>query len=317
MPQSTLLPVFLHAGWRTGSTYLWTRFRELEGVRAFYEPLNEVLLDLTIATLPRYASEAWGSNHPKIKAPYYEEYRSFIGDSGVEHFKPALPYRRFFMGPEEDDPALYRYLDNLIRKTQADGLTPVLGFCRSLGRMPWIWTCFEGTHVYLMRHHRNQWMSQYQQKLKNKNNYFLTMNYLIAGQNHQHPAIKPLADHLGIKHFVSDRPTREFEFYNDLYGNAPVRDAYLVFYYLYMVCHRLAEAYGDLIIDIDEISTNLRARSLVQIQMIKLTGLTPTFGDADVKGYRERSDDAQFGPIEAVADKLLAGVKTAIDALVD
>src|SRR5690606_10958003 len=36
-------PVFIHSMFRTGSSYIWKKFNELEGVVAFYEPLHENL----------------------------------------------------------------------------------------------------------------------------------------------------------------------------------------------------------------------------------------------------------------------------------
>src|SRR5262249_21846978 len=39
--------VFLHGGWRCGSTYIWSRFRDCAGTLCFYEPFHEILARCT------------------------------------------------------------------------------------------------------------------------------------------------------------------------------------------------------------------------------------------------------------------------------
>jgi hypothetical protein len=42
--QSRPRPIFIHAIWRTGSTYIWKKFREQGRYRSYFEPLHELLL---------------------------------------------------------------------------------------------------------------------------------------------------------------------------------------------------------------------------------------------------------------------------------
>ena len=39
-----LRPIFIHAMWRTGSTYVWKKFRDQQQYRAYFEPFNEYLV---------------------------------------------------------------------------------------------------------------------------------------------------------------------------------------------------------------------------------------------------------------------------------
>jgi hypothetical protein len=43
--------VFLHAGYRTAGTWLWSCFRRLNEVTAYYEPLHEMLSTIDSANL--------------------------------------------------------------------------------------------------------------------------------------------------------------------------------------------------------------------------------------------------------------------------
>ena len=46
--------IFLHTGWRSAGTWVWSRFRALQTVTAFYEPLHPILGDLTAADIPAF-----------------------------------------------------------------------------------------------------------------------------------------------------------------------------------------------------------------------------------------------------------------------
>ena len=72
--------IFLHTGWRSAGTWVWSRFRALQTVTAFYEPLHPILGDLREADIPAL-EPTWTSGHPTLTAPYFTEYRPFIQDN--------------------------------------------------------------------------------------------------------------------------------------------------------------------------------------------------------------------------------------------
>ncbi|MGE8488647.1 MAG: hypothetical protein ACN6OQ_09920, partial [Paraburkholderia nemoris] len=41
--------VFLHTGWRSAGTWVWSRLRALDSATGFYEPFSNVLADLSVA----------------------------------------------------------------------------------------------------------------------------------------------------------------------------------------------------------------------------------------------------------------------------
>src|ERR1700682_3706325 len=106
--------IFLHTGWRSGGTWLWSRFRALESVRAFYEPLSPLLGDLSLAAIPA-VRPTWNSGHPPLSAPYYEEYRSFMQERarGVAGHRKRFGTDRFGDLPDDEFPVVQGYFANL------------------------------------------------------------------------------------------------------------------------------------------------------------------------------------------------------------
>lgn len=152
-------PVFIHAWFRSGSTWFWTKLRAQSGIRAYYEPLNEELAVWTPERIRQGPTKAFeGDNHPPIEQHYFYEYLELIEQRRLL-FDNSLSYERYFLAPEEPDPALERYLANLISSAQEKGLRPALCFCRSQMRALWMQRRFGGTHLCQIRDPMDQWLS--------------------------------------------------------------------------------------------------------------------------------------------------------------
>ncbi len=152
-------PVFIHAWFRSGSTWFWTKLRQDSGIRAYYEPLNEELAVWTPEAIRRGPTKAFeGDNHPPLDRHYFYEYLELIEQRRLL-FEPSLSYERYFLAPDEADPALERYLANLISSAQENGLRPALCFCRSQMRALWMERRFGGTHLCQIRGPMDQWLS--------------------------------------------------------------------------------------------------------------------------------------------------------------
>jgi hypothetical protein len=142
-------PVFITARFRSGSTFLWRLFRAIEGVTAYYEPLNESRWFL----------------HPEHNPPSDPSHRG-VQNYGLEYsgmadlerlFDPNWGYHELYMDERSHDQRLYRYLYELIRRAPG---RPVLQFNRVDLRLPWLRAQFpDATIVHLYRHPREQWMS--------------------------------------------------------------------------------------------------------------------------------------------------------------
>jgi hypothetical protein len=193
--------VFLHAGWRTCGTWLWEALRESAGVRAYYEPLHEDLHTLDRAALARFSPASWDSGHSP-GAPYFNEYAPALRRSGrgIAGYDPRFAFDDFFRDPGDDDPALRAYLAGLIESARAEGRIPVLKFCRSLGRVPWLARHFpHALHAVVLRDPVAQFLSARRQMTHGGNRYFIVSPFIILARNASHPLLADAIARLGVK----------------------------------------------------------------------------------------------------------------------
>jgi len=144
-------PVVITGRFRSGSTLLWNIFRQLEGITAFYEPLNERRwFD------PTNRGESVDTTHINVKSNYWREY-----DGLNNHLRPLYQERwierDLYMGEHASDWALHRYIDQLIKAAPG---RPVLQFNRIDFRLPWLKRIYpKGYFIHIFRHPRDQWIS--------------------------------------------------------------------------------------------------------------------------------------------------------------
>lgn len=190
--QTSLDPVFLQALWRTGSTYLWGKFRSREEFRGYFEPLHESLYCKTreklVADYQR-ASQKFG--HSSISHNYYDEF-NIRATGGVEHFERRFTLERYALAPDENDPELERYIQSLIDDSAERGQAAVMQFNRGVLRAEWMKERFGGTHLYLNRNPADM-LNSYRQ-----NGYYLPTYLAIIGQNAHNPIFAEAAERYGV-----------------------------------------------------------------------------------------------------------------------
>jgi len=146
---STQAPVFITARFRTGSTLLWNLFRHVEGITAYYEPLNERRwFD------PLSRGTRMDTTHKNVD-DYWREY------NGLEvlgtYYQQDWISKNLYMDATSWDPGMKRYVDLLVEKARG---RPVLQFNRVDFRLPWLRHQFpQATIIHLYRHPRDQWCS--------------------------------------------------------------------------------------------------------------------------------------------------------------
>jgi len=168
-----LQPVFLHSSFRTGSTWLWSKFRAIDKCYCYYEVFNEILSDINFSSILSSPSD-WNSHHPE-GPPYFTEFSPLIMPSGgVEHFDNAMALQDFFLSSDDSvrSERLRQYLMSLVNLAHANGKIPVLSCTRGIGRVHAIRNAMGGKHLLLKRRLLNQWFS-YSNQLANHNSYFL------------------------------------------------------------------------------------------------------------------------------------------------
>lgn len=175
--------VFVHSGWRCSSTYVWHRFRALAGVRAYYEPWHEQLARLTARTIDVETPDNSGLRHPGGTEPYLKEFEVVLDPAGgVRRFEPGFALDRFWIEPEASDLAQQAYVEGLVAAARAQGETPVLACCRTLGRAGWLKRRFGGFHVVLIRDPVQQWLSFYSLRKRPRPTYFELCHYVLLSE---------------------------------------------------------------------------------------------------------------------------------------
>ncbi len=142
-------PIFITARFRSGSTFLWQLFRNIDGITCNYEPLNEA------------EWMARDSDTTPVDATHLgvDDYRSeYAGlEDLAEYFDPSWAFQQLYMDETHHNPQLEYYISQLIKRTP--GRT-VLQFNRVDFRLPWLRAHFPQARIlHLYRHPREQWMS--------------------------------------------------------------------------------------------------------------------------------------------------------------
>lgn len=257
-------PVFLHSLWRTGSTYLFGKFRETGRFYCLYEPLHEFMGRLDEEHLREYSGQQITSrqNHRSMVGGYFDEYRPLQRPRvpGIRGYRESMAITSFF-APESV--RFQRYVRRLVEDCQAQGLRPMLQFCRSSGRLEFFSEHLRGTNIYLQRNPRDQWQSY----LAAETPYYMPLTVAIATLRRPYarrlssilqrplPKASTLFGVLPCRPFRRTlRAAQQFE------GELSDADRYRIFYAEWLRAGREARYHCDLLVDINRISNVVNAR---------------------------------------------------------
>jgi hypothetical protein len=283
-------PVFLHTGWRTGGTWLWSRFRTLPGVLGYYEPLHPDLATLDHARIDRREELHWTSGHPILHAPYFEEFRPLMNDgmAGVHRFQPCFATENFFAPAYAELSELSDYLRGLLQSAEVRGRQPVLKFCRSLGRLGWMQQSFpQAVHIVVLRNPLAQFATARLQFINCNNAFFQTMPcLLLAAQQDYAPVASALHD-LKVKlpriWPGADRENK-FRAYQAALAGVSTEQLYRMFLAFWMLTAVGVPPTIDMIINYDMLTLSPRYRGECELDLQKLTGLSADLSDASREG---------------------------------
>lgn len=273
--------VVLHAHWRSSSTYVWAKFRQRSDTYCYFEPLNEHLDTLTPEVIELF--QPWSyAHHPDLDAPYLEEFRPLIaGGCGVARFPAHLTYGHYRADAETRLPELTGYFAGLAAHAEALGKRPVHGLVRSSLRVGWFRAHVPGTHLFIRRAPRCQFLSMLNQAVKG-NPYFLRRGLVILQHNLAEPAFAPLL--AAIEHHALPVPDAMEV------AQAPLPQLYVIFYFLHLLAARQGEPLCDFVIDIDRITLDAGARREAETAVADLTGMPLSFADCAVQRYEQNLD---------------------------
>lgn len=276
--------IFLHGGWRCGSTYLWNKFRELPDVTAFYEPFSEKLANCTPADILKDVPSAWDSRHPTPDRPYAAEYLSLIGERGVPMFSDTFAVRRFFV--ERDEPLFERdYLGLLVAHAARQSHHAVLGFSRSLGRVRAIKRQFRGFHVVLMRDPLQQWLSCRSYRVRSGSAYFELCHFLILALAPEGSLAAHAARSLDLPTPPEGSFKQQLKFMRSRYRKIDDELSYRVFLTVYALSYLHALPEADLIVDIDQLADSEYAATTSDAIAAR-TGLRIDFQDCSMPSHK-------------------------------
>jgi hypothetical protein len=317
--------VFLHTGYRTAGTWLWSCFRKLDTVTGYYEPLHEMLATIDAAKLASSTADSWHSGHPALDMPYFQEFAHLLQPDGSAHAEAdsgasmtGIPgyERRFaidrFDGQIPDGAErMVDYLHGLIRAAHQQGRVPVFKFCRSLGRLKWFRAAFpEAAHIVVEKNPISQWQSCWQLFAAHRNPHFVAVPLAVLALNRDVPLVRQTMEAMRIAlppHTLTSsgsagESSQTFEscidFFKEHVQSISPAHAYRGFLAHWLLTLRDAATHADAIFDCDLAARSPAYLESAQRWLEELTGLTPSLGSVRRDVSSERG--CGFDPIEGL-----------------
>lgn len=248
-PSKVGWPIFLHGMWRSGSTYVWSKFREQDATLCYFEPLIESLARLTPRRIRRDTPDSVAANrHPKLAEPYFAEFEPLIRLRGVRDYRRDFATRRFVLGEGDRHPALKRYIAGLVGHAESRGRVAVLGFNRTVLREPWLAANFEAYHLHIDRDPVDVWAS-YMERLGRGVPTFLVAWLLLAESNQAAPPFSAVAERLPLRPPLLRGVTRPKSYYQKALASLSPDETYRLVFTAWAGAMLQALTYSDLILD--------------------------------------------------------------------
>jgi hypothetical protein len=245
-----LRPIFLHGLWRSGSTYVWSRFRVAQGTLCYYEPLHDGLRRLTQERIWRDTPDAVQTNrHPAMTQPYFAEFAPLVAGRGVRGYRRRFAYDRFAPPADREDPALQGYVRGLVDHARGQGRSAVLGFNRTGLRIAWLNQRFDACDIHIDRDPIDVFAS-YLSQLQSGTFYYFVKWMQIIGGNSSYPPFRQ-----ALSKFRRSGPVElwlrgPMKCYRGVVEGASLDTLYSITFLAWAVCVLHALEHSDLVIDI-------------------------------------------------------------------
>jgi hypothetical protein len=316
--------VFLHTGYRTAGTWLWSCFRKLDNVTAYYEPLHEMLATIDAAKLASSTADSWHSGHPSLDMPYFQEFAHLLradskaggvggapGAVGIPGYERRFAVDRFDGQTPDGAQQMQDYLRGLIQAAHQQGRVPVFKFCRSLGRMRWFRAAFpEAAHIVVEKNPISQWQSCWQLYAAHRNPHFVAVPLAVLALNRDVPLVRQTLEAMRVA-LPSDPAARSgsnggssqtfesyIEFYKEHVQSMSPAQAYRGFLAHWLLTLRDAATHADAIFDCDLAARSPAYLANAECWLEELTGLSPSLGSVRRDVASERGSG--FNPIEGL-----------------
>jgi len=253
-------PVFLHGGWRCGSTYIWSRFRQ------------------SPHALCRGTPSSWNSRHPQLDRPYHDEYLPLLGLRGVRGYHDHFAVARYFPWTDSLAPEV-RYLSGLLDNAARAGKCAVFGFSRSLARAATLKAALGGFHVVLRRDPVQQWLSCRSYRIAEGSVYFELCHFMILALAPPGSAASHFAQSLGLPRPPPGSFKQQFEFLKRALGAWSDEFSFRAFLGVTLLSYATASTHADLTIDVDHLSRAPQYREVVRRAIFSRTALAVDFDE--------------------------------------
>jgi hypothetical protein len=261
---ATQRPLFIQGIFRTGGTYLWSKFRKLPGYRAYYEPLNEVLAKAEEDARTTVNDFVGMARHPRADF-YFAEFPFRIG-GGVEYFQESFSLESYALAENASDEPLRRYFTHLLTYSLAHQQVPVFKFDRASLRAGWLTANFSPLNLLVLRNPRDVWESF---RSFGDDDPFKTILCMTLGRNRHHPLLGDLANRLGLPECPFVATAEVFDCYRG--WAAQMGDALYPFFFEFYVLTTLHCArYADCILDMTGISSDPVLKAAVTSRLKEL-----------------------------------------------
>ncbi|SDI09243.1 hypothetical protein [Paraburkholderia phenazinium] len=306
--------VFLHTGYRTAGTWLWSCFRKLDDATAYYEPLHEMLASIDALKLASSTADSWRSGHPALEAPYFAEFAHLLepGAGGIAGYEAEFSIDRFDGQAPPGAERLERYLRGLLDAAHQQGRVPVLKFCRSLGRLAWFRATFpDAVHIVVEKNPISQWQSCWQLFAAHRNAHFVAVPFVVLALNRHVPLVQRTIAALQVELPVPPAGTEAqivesyLSFYKEHVATIAPLQAYRAFLAHWILTLRDAATHADALFDCDLAGHSPAYIEGAERWIRELTGLRPSFRSARGEAGAERQHG--FEPLE--------GLQVHLDAL--
>ncbi len=284
-----LKPVFIHSIFRSGSTYLWNKFRGSGNFWSYHEPFHETMLNLEI----KDQKEMFGNpleehirllGHPPTDKNYFWEY--FTINKKVPAFRKGFTFDYFYIDENEDREDIENYIYFLIGHAPKRS---VFKFTRSSLRSRWLKKHFDSVNIYLLRNPRFQFES-YQSRFKKGDLYFHTMSLMTIGKNqHRYSLFSELSKKCDIPYYNSENFNDERLFYSkEVLSKLNTKDLYTLFYSLWL--SSLIENFNtsDILFYIDAVSSSRTEKQRIMKEFKKFN-IDLDLSDCSIKQYQDLS----------------------------
>lgn len=234
--------LFADAMWRSGSTYLASRFAQSGRYLLFYEPCHEGVGRKPTAARDRDRSRTRDLRHPELEGGYfgtYERHDSLSGQPLRTLHAPDMAVRNVY---NEGSDAAADYLCALVRLARAERKIAFLGFCRSGTQTARLRALLGGQGLHLWRDPRAQFASYGWPE----NDYFMAGTLLQLSFSARYAALAAdlapeglRALRLRLARLLPDRRTRDrYRLVRPLAARLAAEQSYALFYLSWLLSYR-------------------------------------------------------------------------------